>query len=75
MIFLDIDEYKRIFNVIDKKFGFNNKDTEVETLDGPKGNVTIEMTGISPTDNKIGFELRRNNPNGKLKKEGPNYRQ
>ena len=65
--YLDIDEYKRIFNVIDKKFGFNNK-VPVKTLDGPNGDVTIEMTGINPKDNKIGFELRRNNPQWKIKK-------
>ena len=65
--YLDIDEYKRIFNVIDKKFGFDNK-VPVKTLGGPNGDVTIEMTGISPKDNKIGFELRRNNPQWKIKK-------
>ena len=65
--YLDIDEYKRIFNVIDKKFGFDNK-VPVKTLDGPNGDVTIEMTGVSPKDNKISFELRRNNPQWKIKK-------
>ena len=65
--YLDIDEYKRIFNVIDKKFGFNNR-VPVKTLDGPNGDVTIEMTGINPKDNKIGFELRRNNPQWNSKK-------
>lgn len=58
--YLDIEEYKRIFNVVEKKFGFNEK-IEVETLNGPKGNVTIKITGLSPKDNKIDFELRRTN--------------
>ena len=65
--YVDIEEYKRIFNVIEKKFGFNEK-IEVETLNGPNGDVTIEIKGIKPEDNKIDFELRRNNPQWKIKK-------
>ena len=65
--YVDIEDYKRIFNVVEKKFGFNEK-IEVETLNGPKGNVTIEITGIKPEDNKLDFELRRNNPEWKIKK-------
>jgi hypothetical protein len=65
--YVDIEEYKRIFNVVEKKFGFNEK-IEVETLNGPNGDVTIEIKGIKPEDNKIDFELRRNNPQWKLKK-------
>lgn len=65
--YLDIEEYKRIHNLIGKKFGFDTK-IPVETLTSDKGNVTIEIKGISPKDNKIDFELRRSNPEWKIKK-------
>lgn len=64
--YLDIEEYKRIFDLVDKKFGFDKK-IPVEPLTSNKGDVTIEITGVSPKDNKIDFELRRANPQFKIK--------
>jgi Fe-S cluster assembly iron-binding protein IscA len=63
---LDIEEYKRIFDLVDKKFGFDKK-IPVEPLTSNKGDVTIEITGVSPKDNKIDFQLRRANPQFKIK--------
>ena len=65
--YLDIEEYKRIYDLVDKKFGFEKK-IPVEPLTSNKGDVTIEITGVSPIDNKIDFELRRANPQWKIKK-------
>ena len=65
--YIDIEEYKRIYDLVGKKFGFDKK-IPVEPLTSNKGDVTIEITGVSPIDNKIDFELRRANPQWKIKK-------
>lgn len=63
--FLDIEEYKKIYNRIENKYGFNRY-IKIEPFQDQK--LEIKFEKVDPVDNKIEFTIRRLYPDYNFKK-------